>query len=111
MLEVTLPSRRDFKVALDAARLDSTGRNDLNLIYDSAISWQLDPRPRYWLAKFGGFVSLPQGLPKGPLREAMSAYLSIRAHCIEATATKPRIDESWQSWGEILLPSRTNRIY
>lgn len=105
-LEITLPSRREFNAALaDNQRLDPQERADLQRVFESLIEYQVNPRPRYWYARNGGLQFLPMGL-SGPLAQTTALFHQVQKHTMpKAVPYTP--EESWKSWGEILLPSRT----
>jgi hypothetical protein len=107
-LEITLPSRKAFEAALaDNQRLDPRERADLERVFESLIEWQVNPRPRYWYARNGGLQFLPMGL-SGPLAQTTALFHQVQKHTRPA-AVPYSPEESWKSWCEILLPSRTTR--
>lgn len=99
-----LPSRRDFNRSLAEHKLlDSGERADLRRCLNACVEWQIRPRPRHWRVHHGGLTALPMGL-SGPVREVADIFHKLVVHT--RIDMRPASDD-WQSWGEILLPSRT----
>jgi hypothetical protein len=107
-MNITLPSRREFERSLaEHKRLDCYQIADMMLAFDSLVEWQVSPRPRNWNSRHGSIQCLPDNL-KGPLLDVKLKFYALQKQTKpEAVPRSP--EESWKSWGEILLPSRTTR--
>ena len=105
-MNITLPSRREFEAALaEHQRLDCYQLADMRRAFDALIEWQVNPRPRNWNSRYGSLQCLPDNL-KGPLEVVKKTLYALQKYTKPA-AVPHSPEESWKSWGEILLPSRT----